>query len=201
MRLPVWKRKTVVAEVVAETLDVAQQSSRQDTFLRLIDQFEPALRRLAAAYLDGGGDREDLFQEIALALWQAIPRFRGEASERTWLYRIAHNVAISSSAKVHRRGRAEAPIPEEFEHPSPSADAEQALLRKEKRQALLVSLRSLAATDRQIVLLHFEGLSYTEIEEVTGLTEAAIATRLTRIRTKLKEEIRRREVAGNERSR
>lgn len=44
-------------------------------------------------------------------------------------------------------------------------------------------------------------MSYMEIEEVTGLTEAAIATRLTRIRTKLKEEIRRREVAGNERSR
>lgn len=80
MRLPVWKRKTMVAEVVAETLDVARQSSRQDTFLRLIDQFEPALRRLAAAYLDGGRDCEDLFQEIALALWQAIPRFRGEAS-------------------------------------------------------------------------------------------------------------------------
>ena len=191
----------MVAEVIAETLDVARQSRRQDVFLRLIDQFGPALRRLAAAYLDEGGDREDLFQEIALALWQAIPRFRGEASERTWLYRIAHNVAISSSAKVHRRVRAEAPIPEEFEHPSRSADVEQAFLRKEKRQALLVSLRSLPATDRQIVLLHFEGLSYTEIEDVTGLTEAAIATRLTRIRTKLKEEIRRREVAGNERSR
>lgn len=194
MRLPVWKRKPMVVEAVAEILEVTRQSSREGIFLRLIEQFEPALRRLAAGYLDRESDREDLFQEIALALWQAIPRFRGEASERTWLYRIAHNVAISFSAKAHRRGRAEEPIPEEFEHPSPSADAEQVFLREEKRQALLDSLRSLAATDRQIILLYFEGLSYAEIEEVSGLTETAIATRLSRIREKLKEEIRRKEV-------
>jgi RNA polymerase sigma factor (sigma-70 family) len=184
----------MVAEEVAETLETIGQSSREDTFLRLIEQFEPALRRLAAAYLDREADREDLFQEIALALWQAIPRFRREASERTWLYRIAHNIAISSSAKAYRRGRAEGPIPETFEPPSSSANAEQAILRDESRRALLNSIRRLAATDRQMILLHFEGLSYKEIQEVTGLTEAAIATRLTRIRAKLKEEIRRREV-------
>ena len=43
----------------------------------------PALRRLAGAYMEQPADREDLFQEIAVALWQAIPRFRGESSERT----------------------------------------------------------------------------------------------------------------------
>ena len=194
MRLPVWKRKPMVGEAVAEMLEVTRQSSRQGIFLRLIQQFEPALRRLAAAYLHRESDREDLLQEIALALWQAIPRFRGEASERTWLYRIAHNVAISSSAKAYRRERAEGPFPEEFERSAPAANAEQALLGEEKRQALLDSLRRLPVTDRQIILLHLEGLSYAEIEEVSGLTEPAIATRLTRIRAKLKEEIRRREV-------
>lgn len=181
-------------EEVAETLEIAGRSNREDTFLRLIEQFGTALKRLAAAYVDREGDREDLFQEIALALWQAIPRFRREASERTWLYRIAHNIAISSSAKAYRRGRAEGPIPDTFEPPSSSANAEQAFMRDESRRALLNSIRRLAAMDRQIILLHFEGLSYTEIEEVTGLTEAAVATRLTRIRAKLKEEIRRREV-------
>ncbi len=63
------------------------------------------MRRLAAVYVNDGRDREDLVQEIAVALWQAIPKFRGEASERTWLYRIAHNTAITASAKLWRRGR------------------------------------------------------------------------------------------------
>lgn len=75
MRLPVWKRKPMIAEAVAETSLVSQESDRSDVFLRLVQQFEPALRRLAAAYFHREADRADLFQEIALALWQAIPRF------------------------------------------------------------------------------------------------------------------------------
>lgn len=194
MRLPVWKRKPMIAEAVAETSLVSQESDRNDVFLRLMQQFEPALRRLAATYFDREADRADLFQEIALALWQAIPRFRRESSERTWLYRIAHNVAISSSARTHRRARREEFLSEEFEHPSAAAGAEEGLLLGEKRRALVGSIRLLAATDRQIILLHLEGLSYAEIEEVSGLSETAIATRLSRIRAKLKEEIRKREV-------
>ena len=184
----------MVAETAAEAALVTKESERNDVFLRLIQQFEPALRRLAAAYFDREADRADLFQEIALALWQAIPSFRRESSERTWLYRIAHNVAISSSAKTHRQARREEFLPEEFEHPSAAADAEQGLLLDEKRRAMVDSIRRLAATDRQITLLHLEGLSYAEIEEVSGLSETAIATRLSRIRARLKEEIRRGEV-------
>jgi len=184
----------MIAEAVAETSLVSQESDRNDVFLRLMQQFEPALRRLAAAYFDREVDRADLFQEIALALWQAIPRFRRESSERTWLYRIAHNVAISSSARTRRRARREEFLSEEFEHPSAAAGAEEGLLLGEKRRALVDSIRLLAATDRQIILLHLEGLSYAEIEEVSGLSETAIATRLSRIRAKLKEEIRKREV-------
>lgn len=194
MRLPVWKRKPMIAEAVAETSLVSQESDRSDVFLRLVQQFEPALRRLAAAYFHREADRADLFQEIALALWQAIPRFRRESSERTWLYRIAHNVAISSSARTHRRARREEFLSEEFEHPSAAAGAEEGLLLGEKRRALVDSIRLLAATDRQIILLHLKGLSYAEIEEVSGLSETAIATRLSRIRAKLKQEIRKREV-------
>jgi RNA polymerase sigma factor (sigma-70 family) len=184
----------MVAETVAETALVSQESQRTDIFLRLIQQFEPALRRLAATYFDREADRADLFQEIALAFWQAIPKFRRECSERTWLYRIAHNVAISSSAKTYRRSKREESLSDEFEHPSAAAGAEEGLLLGEKRRALVDSIRLLATTDRQIILLHLEGLSYAEIEEVSGLSETAIATRLSRIRDKLKEEIRKREV-------
>lgn len=194
MRLPVWKRKPMVAEAVAGTALISQESDRNEVFLRLMQQFEPALRRLAAAYFDREADRADLFQEIALALWQAIPRFRRESRERTWLYRIAHNVAISSSAKTHRRARREEFLSEDLEHPSAAAGSEEGLLLGEKRRALVDAIRRLAAADRQIILLHLEGLSYAEIEEVSGLSETAIATRLSRIRAKLKEEIRKRGV-------
>ena len=46
----------------------------------------PALGRLASSYTRTTGEREDLLQEIALAIWTALPRFRGECSERTFLF-------------------------------------------------------------------------------------------------------------------
>jgi DNA-directed RNA polymerase specialized sigma24 family protein len=66
---------------LAQTQEVGNEWDRSRTFLRLIEQYQPALRRLAGAYMDRENDG-GLFQEIALALWQAIPRFRGESSER-----------------------------------------------------------------------------------------------------------------------
>ena len=181
-------------EAVLETSEAAGETSQHDTFLQLMEQYEPALRRLAGAYLQQGADRDDLFQEIAVALWQAIPRFRGESSERTWLYRIAHNVAISSAAKQHRRGRTEQTMPDRFDHASVARDAEQEVLRVEKLRLLNASIQHLPVVDRQIILLHLEGLRYAEIEEITGLSETAIATRLTRIREKLRGQIHSMEV-------
>jgi RNA polymerase sigma factor (sigma-70 family) len=147
-----------------------------------------ALRRLAAAYAEQEADREDLFQEIAVGLWQAIPKFRGDASERTWLYRIAHNIAISSSARLRRRSGTKEALPEEKDYPS-SIDGEQEILRSEKRVLLLQAARSLPAIDRQIVLLHLEGLNYAQIEEISGISQSAIGSRLSRLRDSLHEKI------------
>jgi RNA polymerase sigma-70 factor (ECF subfamily) len=165
----------MIGEIAIEARAVTQATTPRDTFLQLIEQYEPALRRLACAYLDQAADREDLFQEIAVALWRATSKFRGESSRRTWLYRIAHNVAISYTARFNRRERRQETMPEPFDRPSAQADAEDELLQAEKLRLLHASIRDLAAIDRQIVLLHLEGLSCSEIEEVTGLSEAAVA--------------------------
>src|SRR5271165_3301298 len=180
----------MVSEATAESTEVMRPESQRETFLRLMEQYEPPLRRLAGAYLQQPADREDLVQEVAIAIWQAIPKFRSESSERTWLYRIAHNVAISSSAKLRRTGSRESQLPELFDPPSVRSDAEAELLAGERHRLLIESIRGLAEVDRQIIVLHLEGLSYAEIKEVMGLSETAIAARLTRIREKLKEQIR-----------
>ena len=68
------------------------------------------------------------------------------------------------------------------------------LLADEKRRAMLEGIRTLPTTDRQIVMLHLEGLSYAEIQEITGLSEGVVAARLTRIREKLRKAVRATEV-------
>ncbi len=173
-----------------------QLESQRETFLRLMEQYGPPLRRLAGAYLQKPADRDDLVQEIALALWQAIPNFRSDASERTWLYRIAHNVAISWSAKLRRTSHREGQVPELFDPPSLKSGAEAEVLADERHRLLIECIRGLQEVDRQIMLLHLESLSFAEIKQVTGLSEGAIAVRLTRMRTKLKEQIRSKQVGS-----
>jgi RNA polymerase sigma-70 factor (ECF subfamily) len=182
------------AESDALAAVVDSDAGRRETFLRLISEYRAALRRLAAVYVNDSRDREDLVQEIAVALWQAIPKFRGEASERTWLYRIAHNTAITGSAKLRRRGRTESTVDELPDPPAATMHGDERLIDSQKREWLMRAIRELTPVDRQIVTLHLEELSYREIQEITGMTEGAVATRLTRIRDRLAEQIRRREV-------
>ncbi len=155
----------------------------------LLRHYLPALRRLARSYVREPADEEDLMQEIALGLWTALPKFRGEASERTWLYRVAHNTAISFVTSQQRRARREesglATDP-----PTDLASPESNVIGSQQRMRLLAAIEQLPLADRQIVVLHFEGLSAVEIEEVTGVSAGNVATRLTRIRQKLVAQVR-----------
>jgi len=161
-----------------------------DRFCELFEAYQPALQRLVAAYMINPADREDLLQEIAAAIWKALPEFRGESSERTWIYRIAHNIAIRYAAGVRARNAREPMLEVGLDHPSGDTGAEAALLLDEQRRILVESIRELPLADRQIVTLHLEGLSAAEIEEVTAVSQGAVATRLTRIRQKLSERVR-----------
>jgi RNA polymerase sigma factor (sigma-70 family) len=152
-------------------------SDREPRFLLLLDGYGPALRRLCAAYLQDKGDQQDLFQEIAAALWSALPGFRGDASERTWVYRIAHNVAYSYARKRRQQYQCETQmdaLPDDRMAPE-----------NLRRRILLEAVQQLDSIDRQVVLLYLEGLSAGEIEQVTGLSSNSINVRLSRLRRKL----------------
>lgn len=168
-------------------LPKAAHTAREDTFRRLLGDFGTALQRLVNAYEGDPALREDLLQEILLELWQSIPQFRGESSERTWLYRIAHNTAISAMVSRNRRREREHVLREDFEPSSLAESPEWQLAREEERQALFQAIRELPLADRRVVTLHLDGLSYAEIEQVTGQSQNAIATRLSRARGRIVE--------------
>src|SRR6478672_3303549 len=106
------------SQLAMEDSTIRMDASQRGAFLRLMQDYQAALHRLAAAYVDAPADREDLFQEIATALWQAIPNYRGEASERTWLYRVAHNTAITAASKLRHRVRTEFALDSSGEPPA-----------------------------------------------------------------------------------
>jgi RNA polymerase sigma-70 factor, ECF subfamily len=161
-----------------------RHDERRAAFETLLRTYLAPLRRLSWAYARSGADHEDLFQEIALALWTALPGFRGDASERTWLYRVAHNSAIGFVTRHRRRARHESPG-DAPEVPASGASPERSAIDAQQRERLWSAVRALSMPDRQLVVLHLEGLSAADIEAVTGLTAGSIATRLTRVRQKL----------------
>ena len=145
-----------------------------------------ALARLAASYARGPGDGEDLFQDIAVAIWQALPRFRGECSERTFLFRIAHNRGI---AYVARRRLPTIDAGEDVELPDKRPDPEQQLSVEQQGRQLLEAIRCLPLGHRQVVTLALEGMSYGEIGDVLGIAEGNVGARLTRARQMLRAQL------------
>jgi RNA polymerase sigma-70 factor (ECF subfamily) len=159
--------------------------SRSDRDARLeaiLDAHGPALGRLAASYARESAERDDLFQEIVVAIWKALPRFRGECSERTFIFRIAHNRGV---AHLVRR-RPPAADAEELEVESPDPDPEQTLSRAQQGQRLIDAVQRLPLGYRQVVTLTLEGLAYGEIADVLGITESNVGARLTRARQMLR---------------
>lgn len=157
----------------------------EERYDRMLREHGLALRRVAATYEADPARREDLFQDICLALWQALPRFREEASERTFAFRIAHNRGLTHGWRA--RGSAAADLEEVEEMPDPRRDPESELCEGERRDRLRDSVRRLPLAARQVVVLSLEGLSQREIGEVLGITENNVAVRLTRARKMLRQ--------------
>lgn len=156
---------------------------RDDRCIRLLQEHDRALRRLAASYERDPSRQQDLLQEIWLAVWQALPRFRGDCTERTFVFRIAHNRAVSHVDHWHRR-RAES-LDDVAPLAAPHPDPEHALSAQQRHERLRAAVQSLPIGLRQIVVLSLEGLTHAEIADIVGITENNVAVRLSRARATL----------------
>ena len=146
---------------------------QEAVFREWVAEHQGVLTRAARAFAEAQ-DRDDLLQEMLLALWHAIPAFREASSPRTYVYRIAHNTALT-----WLRARLRRPLQVELE-----AAAEPAVSADDHHVALHAAIRRLPDLDRTLVLLHLDGLSYQEMAAVLGLSESNVGTRLTRARSR-----------------
>lgn len=162
----------------------------EPAYQRLLAENGGALRRVAATYEADPSRQEDLLQEIFLALWRALPSFRGESSERTFLFRIAHNRGLSHLLKTKKTPLVELEGLEEEEQEGiladPRQDPEKNAAERQDRARLLEAIRVLPLVPRQILTLCLEGLPHKEIGEVLGLTENHVAVQLHRARHKVR---------------
>lgn len=150
---------------------------------RVLDEHGGALRRLARAYALDDASVDDLMQEIAIALWDALPAFRGECSERTYVFRVARHRALTHRHR-HRRTTEPLDAAEMVADPAPLAD--EAAEQLAQRELLIRHVQQLPEGLRSVVVLRLEGMHDAEIAEVLGISAGNVAVRLTRARAALR---------------
>lgn len=157
-----------------------ESPSQEQLYERVLAEYGAALARLAHGYEPDPGLREDLLQEIHLAIWLSLAAYAGRCSLRTWTYRVAHNTAVSRVTR--RRGRAPALLSlEELEEVSAPARYDSADL-EVTRAKLGELIQALAPIDRQIILLYLEDVDAATSAEIVGLTPGNVATKVHRIK-------------------
>jgi len=150
-----------------------------------IDASGAALARLARAYEADADRRRDLLQQIHIAIWRSLVSFDKRCSLRTWVYRVAHNVAATHVLK-RRRARGRLVDLETLETEPGYIDGVAVAIARDSLSRLLDLVRRLKPLDRQIIVLHLEGESAAAIAEVSGLSPANVATKIHRIKRVLR---------------
>lgn len=155
-------------------------------FAELIEQHRGIVFKVAHAYCRHPDDRADLAQEIAAQAWRAFPRYDPTRSFSTWMYRIALNVAISQVRSNGRRDRHWVPLDEQLHDVAVAAVDHEA---DERVHALHRVMAQLEPLSRALLVLYLEDHSYRQIGEILGISESNVATKISRLKQRIRNDI------------
>ena len=154
--------------------------SQDDLYQQATAAYGDAIDRLVRAYELDFEKRRDLLQEIHLALWRSFETFEARCSLRTWVYRIAHNIAVSH---VIRQRRANSQLRSLEEIDSVSQQSGRHSNDRADLERLLRLIHRLHPPDREIMLLYLEDLDAAAIGEIMGLSAVNVRSKIHRIKT------------------
>jgi RNA polymerase sigma-70 factor (ECF subfamily) len=148
-----------------------------------VASFGRALSRLVRAYERDETLAEDLLQEIHVALWRSLGSFQADCALKTWVFRVANNVAVNHVVKAMRvRTSSFVSLDILTGAEAQSSDLEQNADHRQQLTRLFAQIHALNPIDRQVMVLHLEGFAAAEIAEVTGVSAANVATKVHRVK-------------------
>ncbi len=155
----------------------------QERFQTVVDQHKKILYKVCNSYCRNRDDRDDLAQEIIIQLWRSFGKFDERYQFSTWMYRIALNVAISFYRRENTRTRY---VISDEQHLLEAID--EAKDQPEEIRFLYEIIEGLDPLNKALVLLYLDGNNYQEIAEVLGISETNVATKISRLKSKMKQE-------------
>ncbi len=155
----------------------------EDTFLAALEHNQQKLFRICTVYSSTSEDAKDLFQEVLVHIWKAIPTFESKSSIGTWMFRITINVCLRFRSKHTKR------IDRFINLDSVTISQMNEEPKRDEQNEQLINLRhcikQLNDSDKAVIALYLEELPYKEISNITGITENTVAVKIKRIKKKL----------------
>ncbi|WP_448248291.1 RNA polymerase sigma factor [Thalassotalea agariperforans] len=148
-----------------------------------LEAFWPRLARIATSYEAIPQLQEELQQEMAIAIWQAMDRYRGESSLSTFLYKICHNVAVGHIKKQMKQIKTLS----QNDDISTSRSLAQDFSQKQELNCLLTAIRQLPLIQRQLITLYLDGVKQQDIAEIMGISENNVAVSINRAKKSLQQ--------------
>ena len=174
------------AQLESVWLDAARRGD-QEAFGELVRIYEKRVFALTSRMCRNPDDAAEAAQDAFLAAWQGLPKFRGDSSFATWLYRLASNACVDLLRRENRRqadSLDEAALDLPSTEPSPQESAE----RKELREQVEDGLRQLPPDYRAVLVLReIHQLRYDEIAQALSLDVGTVKSRIKRGRKRLRE--------------
>jgi RNA polymerase sigma-70 factor, ECF subfamily len=172
------------------------KAGSEEAFAWLISRYQQPLYSLIYRVLPNPGDAADITQDVFIKVFRGIGRFHGEASLRTWIYRIALHEALNRRRWWSRHQRHEITIePDNEEHYPPAGEVLvdthespfEIACHTEIAERVEAALREVPEPFRTVVVLRdIEGFGYEEIAEILNANLGTVKSRLMRGRAHLK---------------
>jgi len=167
------------------TATISSETEQQAWLLQFWQQYQAAISRTLLAYEANAASRQDLIQDIYLALHQSVQRLQSAEHPRAYLFRIVHNVAVDHIARAQKHKWQ--PLDDEMQAQLLDACPSEQLGEQQQSHQLLAAVRQLSAANRQVILLAMEDMDTPEIAQVLQISQGAVRVRLTRAKTELME--------------
>lgn len=147
-------------------------------FHGIVSRYDDMIMKICFGYARTKAELDDLHQDALINIWLSLPRFRGDSSVKTWVYRVTLNTCVSTV-----RRRREAPESDLIELYNVIDDSEE---RRRMVAEMHDCIAMLSPIDKAIVLAWLDEFSYDEIATMVGIPRNTVATRLRRAKEKLK---------------
>ncbi len=158
--------------------------SQDDLYQDAMEQYGSSIERLTRAYEADPERRRDLSQDINFQLWRSFQRYDARCSLRTWVYRVAHNVAASHVLR-ERKVFSNLVSLEELEM-VPDKHGQFAADQRRNLEQLSVLIQRLKPLDRQVIVSYLEEMDAISIGKITGLSPGNVAMKINRIKNILR---------------